>query len=448
MIMKKILFYLKIKIIKILVPYLVRHNAFNFLSLLFILSLSKIKLILPKKKTKFKVIVLSKSGGIDDLIESQKKYNNNFLYLACPRIFFITIFNTIFDKQEYNNAEKFFSKQRKIKRNQYKIFLIEFLKILKKRYDLNAFIGFNYEFKQEIELASACEKLKIPFLLLFKESVLTKIEENYVRYSLKKLQQKFYGYKIAVYSDYAKKIFFETNFSKKNKIEVVGCPRLSQSFSFRKKLPKKQILYYAIESKRGLADPVVLNYGDKFFKDLECHRYFNPKYNWNLLHKKTVNILRKFAIKNPESSIIIKIKTGELRDTKEYLNLPNNIKLQYFGPGHQLLEKSKVVIGWNTTAILEGIAANRFILMPYFHSKNNSLKKDNDLMLKLKNENYGYSESDFYKKLNFFMNKQYKKNEIYNNQYSLKYHLGNDDNKASLRLNRFLNKSINYKNFR
>ena len=446
--MKNYLSNFKKKIIIILVPYLVKYNALNLLSLLFILSLSKIKPILPKKKTKFKVIVLSKSGGIDDLIESQKKYNNNFLYLACPRIFFIAIFNNIFDKQEYNDAEKFFSKQIKIKRKEYKIFLIEFLKILKKKYNLNAFIGFNHEFKQEIELAAACEKLKIPFLLLYKESVLTKVEKNYVRHSLKKLQQKFYGYKIAVYSDYAKKDFTETNFVNKNKIEVVGCPRLSQSFSYRKKLPKKQILYYAIENKRGLPDPLVINYGNKFFKDLKCHKYFNPKNNWNLLHIKTLNILRKFAVKNPDTSIIIKIKTGELCGTKEYLNLPNNIELKYFGPGHQLLEKSKVVIGWNTTAILEGIAANRFILIPYFHAKNNNLQKDNELTLKLKNENFGYSESDFYNKLDFFMNKQYKKNEIYNNQYSLKYHLGNDDNKASLRLDRFLSKNINYKNVR
>ena len=33
-------------------------------------------------------------------------------------------------------------------------------------------------------------------------------------------------------------------------------------------------------------------------------------------------------------------------------------------------KKSKIVIGWNTTAVLEGIASNRFILIPYFHSKN------------------------------------------------------------------------------
>ena len=49
----------------------------NILSLLLILNLSKIKKISPKNGSKYRVLVLSKSAGIDDLIESQKKYNND-----------------------------------------------------------------------------------------------------------------------------------------------------------------------------------------------------------------------------------------------------------------------------------------------------------------------------------------------------------------------------------
>ena len=100
-----------------LIPYLVNYNALNLLSLLFIFSLSKIKPILPSKKIKFKIIVLSKSGGIDDIIESQKKYNKSALYLACPRIFLVTIFNTIFDDHEYSNTKKFYSKRGSLKRS-------------------------------------------------------------------------------------------------------------------------------------------------------------------------------------------------------------------------------------------------------------------------------------------------------------------------------------------
>lgn len=118
------------------------------------------------------------------------------------------------------------------------------------------------------------------------------------------------------------------------------------------------------------------------------------------------------------------------------------MKIKSDGIGHQLLERSKVVVAWNTTSIIEGIAANRLILLPYFHAKNDDFKKENELTLKLKNENYGYSNNDFYKKLDFFMKKKYKNNQIYNNQYSLEYYLGNKNNDASLKLDNFLRKNI------
>ena len=72
---------------KILIPFLVKHEMFNSLSLLLILNLRKIKEILPKNKSRYKAIVLYRSGGVDDLIESQKKYNPDILYLNCPRVF-------------------------------------------------------------------------------------------------------------------------------------------------------------------------------------------------------------------------------------------------------------------------------------------------------------------------------------------------------------------------
>ena len=55
---------------------------------MFKLNLTKIKKILPKNSPKYKVVVLSKTGGVDDLIESQKNNNKDILYLDCPRIFF------------------------------------------------------------------------------------------------------------------------------------------------------------------------------------------------------------------------------------------------------------------------------------------------------------------------------------------------------------------------
>ena len=82
---------------------------------------------------------------------------------------------------------------------------------------------------------------------------------------------------MALYSDFAKKYLTESNFIDKNQAEVTGCPRPSESFSLKKIYPKDQILYYAIENDRGLPNVNVRLYGDKFFKDLNDHKYFDSK---------------------------------------------------------------------------------------------------------------------------------------------------------------------------
>lgn len=429
---------INLKINDVLIPFLIKFKMINLLCLLMILNVKKIRSIRPKSKIKYKVFVLSKSGGNEDLIYSQNKYNKNILYFHLPRSFITQIYQTFFGTK---NTQK----NKNIKKN-YINFLISLLKILKEKYKINAFIGFNFNFIVEIDLHIACNYLKIPFLLLYKESVLTRSERKYLQYYLKKKEVKFNGYKVAVYSNYAKNIFSKSNFVNKDKIKVIGCSRLGESFTYKSKIPKNQILYYEIQNDRGLPHRFVKQFSNNFFKNLDCHKNYNLKYNWNFLHHKTLKTLKKYAINNPKTVIIIKIKTGNLHNTNQYLNLPKNIKLRFYGVGHQLLENSKVVIGWNTTAILEGIAANRFILLPYFDSKIYNLKKENELMTKLKSENYGHSEKDFYKKLDFFMKKKYEKKKNYNSQYPLKYHLSNADNKAGYRLDRFLNENISFKN--
>ena len=75
-------------------------------------------------------------------------------------------------------------------------------------------------------------------------------------------------------------------------------------------------------------------------------------------------------------------------------------------------------------------------------SKNKGYKKTFELDLKLSKENYIYSEKDFYKKLKIFIKKKYLKNKINNNQFSLKYYLGNKDGKANFRLSKFIQSNL------
>ena len=120
---------------------------------------------------------------------------------------------------------------------------------------------------------------------------------------------------------------------------------------------------------------MINKYGKNFFKNIEKKKTFDTTFDWRKLHLKTIKTLRKFAINFPDIKIQIKIKNKKKSNENDYINLPKNINVVYSGAGHKLLKESKLVIGWNTTSILEAIAANRFILLPYFFKKNSFSKK-------------------------------------------------------------------------
>ena len=428
----------------LLIPFFVKQEMFNLLCFLFSLNLRKIKKINPKKKPKHVAIVLYKSGGIDDLIESQKDYNDNILYLSCPRIFFKYIFFTIFNNKTHNLSDlNYASNKKKVKylKKKYKNFLIKFLTILKKKYKIKVFISFSF-YLAEGELHSACSQAKIRFLMLYKESIHSEFQKNYFLYTYKKIKEKFEGNRIAVYSNYAKQLLVKSGVTSIGKIKVVGCSRLAASFSYKQIKPKEQILYYAIQNDRGLPNALIDIFGKNFYKDLSQHKLYRKKLNWSNIHIKTVKILKDFAKNNPNIKILIKVKVGQNSNKNEYTNMPKNIEIITEGAGHKYLKYSKVVIAWNTTSLLEGIAANRFILIPYFHSDTKLLKRV-ELKLKLKKKNYGYSERDFYRKLSQLINKKYNKNILQNNLQSLNYYLGNRDNNAGLRLDKFIKNNLN-----
>ena len=82
------------------------------------------------------MLVLSKSAGIDDLIESQKKYNNDVLYLEFPRYFLAIIFKTIFDKYSLISDEKYHLENENVEhlKIKYRNFLIKFIRVFKNKY--------------------------------------------------------------------------------------------------------------------------------------------------------------------------------------------------------------------------------------------------------------------------------------------------------------------------
>ena len=195
-----------------------------------------------------------------------------------------------------------------------------------------------------------------------------------------------------------------------------------------------------IEDTRGLPTNYFYRYNETFKKQFKFYNDKNYKsLDWIDLREKTTQILIQLAKENKDVEFIFKGKLGVHSRKDLPTNLPKNCKLIFGGTGEKFLKNAKIVIGWNSTIILEAIAANRFILLPYFGLKKNFFKKKFEMNFYLNSKNKGFDEKDFKKKFNVLINTSYKKNKINYNLAPVKFYLGNSDGKSGKRLNKFIN---------
>ena len=440
---KRFLFLNLIKINYFLILILLFFKAYFLIYLLIRLNLRKIKKISCKtKKRKIKIIVLGKSGGLEDLSNSQEKYNKNIEFYHLPRPFIKAIFRFFIDEGMNVSDYKYYDTSNKIIRakKKYRENLIKIIGILKEEFRFNGFISFNFNYFAERELHGACKSLKIKFIILHKECVWSPYEELVINKIYRDYSKKFEGYKIGVYSENEKKLITSSKVAKKKQVKVIGCSRLDKSFLIKKIKPKNKVVYFMIEDMRGLPNVYFRKYNESFKKQFKFYNNKNYKnLNWAHLRKKTTDIIIQLAKENKNIEFIFKGKVGVHNRNDLPSNLPSNCKLVFGGTGDQFLKDSKIVIGWNSTIILEAIVANRFILLPYFNLKNDSYKKKFEMDFKLNSKNKGYNEKDFKEKFNILIKKPYKINQNNHNLSPVKFYLGNTDGKSRKRLNEFLN---------
>ena len=408
------------------------------------LNIRKLKKIYKKSPTKknIKVLVFPKSGGLEDLITSQKNYNKGIQYFTMPRSLTRKIFRYFLG--ENLNDYKYLSSDKVINQKKllYRKFLIELLKIFKNKFNLTAIISFNLFYKSDREIQEASKIVGIKFFVIQKESVHSPIEEKIIENIYKKNSGKFKGEKVAVYSAAEKKRMVKSGLVNPRDIEVIGCPRLDLAFDYQKIQPNnKQIIYYMIENNRGIPSWLYKIYKKKYIDSFLEFKNDNKKISWKNLNKLVCSQLIRFAKKNPSYKIIFKGKTGIHKRTQLPSILPKNCYYEDGGPGHLFLKSSKIVVCFNSTVVLEAIAANRDIIIPQFKKLDNFTKQ---FLLKFNfNEFLVKNEKEFENKIQkFSVNYKTKKRLNNNKKKVLSYYLGNIDGNSGKKLNNFLIKNL------
>ncbi|MDC3100574.1 hypothetical protein OA434_04920 [Candidatus Pelagibacter sp.] len=412
-------------------------------SIIWYILLRPYKRIKYRKKTK-NVIVLEKSFGIEDFIsafESETSYIK-FFYLPRTSIkqvyyFFLGKHNLHENKYNFPNSSSILNDKKKCE-----IFYIKTISHLKKIFNFEGFISFNFKYLTEREFQKSVIKNNLKFLSCHKECLFTDHDIYAYDKLLRKGIGKYDGSEISVYNKIMKKLLLKNSTVSKNKLHLIGMPRADKLLNLRKKkLTKEFFLTLLIDESKGFQNLDVV-------ENKNSNKFVNKK--WSNLSYDTIECVLDVAKKYKDKVFVFKTKvTGEPDTLKqvEFLKekMPDNCKLISSGSGINLIKKASAVLGFNTTGIIESSILNKTTIVPLL---NIDLKKFKKNILKIEPKLFYYPKNK--KKLREMIVKSVnnklpaKKYNPKNNDY-VDYYIGNIDGKSGEKLRKviyglFLNK--------
>ena len=327
----------------------------------------EMKGISQNRKSQKRIIILSKSAGIDDVKESLQGspldakvdiLSRSVIKRSAKRY----LKNRVTDTS-YSSSDAALEKDKLRYRNHLK----KTLQYFRKYFGCDVFIQFSYTYYAERELAAACTEIGIRFITAHKECLNSEPMKAHKIERIKKGIGNYEGYKISVYNDSQKEVITNSGFAEVWRVEVVGCPRVNASHRKRNIIPDSEgivtILYYLINEEAGLPSYIENGITKRGVKKN------NSVYTWKPMVELVDQTLFDLAKNNSNLRLILKTKTGFTKmqlknfDTK---NLPENIEIIKEGAGHDLLDEAHVVVGFNSTAVLEAVAAGRKTIVPLF----------------------------------------------------------------------------------
>jgi hypothetical protein len=228
---------------------------------------------------------------------------------------------------------------------------------------IRAFIVANIGYVAERELAGACEDLGVPLLALHKESIRTAAQRPIYEQGLIDNVGPFTGRAVAVYNEEERRSMIRTGIVDAARIEVVGCPRADVQHARRRMAStpsRRSVVYFAI-------DPLAGNRTFGPASEQAGHDADIPR--WCTTTLETERALVAWAAAHPDVTVHVKAKFGHterVRDRFSNHEVPDNMTIHYAGVGTDLIDEAHVVIGLNTTALLEAVAAGRHAVVPLF----------------------------------------------------------------------------------
>ncbi|WP_135752223.1 hypothetical protein [Leptospira jelokensis] len=302
-------------------------------------------------------MVFDSPGGLDDIRAAYVSNLPEYQILSLDGEVIKSLERYVYG-QNFGDYEFYLKTKDDQKKNSiYKAYLTNVIKFLVKRINLKVIINFNFVYEAQRPLMEVCKKLNLKFLTVMKECLRT---PGYIDGTVKVYKDKIVNVNpdlILVHNDQTKDLLIRSEIYESNQIKVIGQPRSDVLIQFAEKKitvkndkEKKQVLFFAISETAGLP-----YFGDITGFDDEAIRNLGPNFRWFSLIEKTYRVLCDHCVESNSYRLIIKGKPTGVYGFKKI----SHPSIQYFhgNPDINLITKSDLVIGFNTTGLFEAIAA-------------------------------------------------------------------------------------------
>jgi hypothetical protein len=322
------------------------------------------------------VVILTKEGFTEDIITALLDAGA-IKVVGLPRIIVKALASAFLpyfiDDNNYASCGAEFDEAKR----RYRRFFAGLLKTLRRFMRIDAMISGNFSYASERELASAMQEMGTPFIALHKENLKTSGRVEFFERLYRQRRGPFTGRKILVYNQIERDLQLRAGVSEAARIEIVGMPRLDRMHAWRRAnagtVKRNRILFFVFSPATGM--PRIARKteipGKIYFEEEEAD---DGDISLMRLSEETCRALLHVARDNPGIEVVVKSK-GRARDLRETAALfglaretefPPNMRVVHGGDILQLIAEASVVCGFNSTALLEAVAAGKPVVVPWF----------------------------------------------------------------------------------
>ncbi len=233
---------------------------------------------------------------------------------------------------------------------------------------IDAVISANFGYCIQREFATALETRGTPFLIVQKENLNAATEDRRrIWHAIyKNGRGKFGGRKILVYNQMERDLEVTSGVAGPERVEIVGMPRLDRLHRWRREHAEQEV-------NGGAAKVLFFSFSrsDKLPQESGIAK------DWGEFCADTHRAMVELARSWPEIEFVAKTKGIGRQDEELYQILssaakepPPNLRVVSGGDAFQLMTESRVVVGFNTTGLIEALALGKAVIVPRFGEAN------------------------------------------------------------------------------